>query len=131
MATILVVDDEPDLVEIVRFRLEREGHTILSAADGPTGLVAAFTRHPDLVILDVMMPGIDGFEVLRRMKSEPRMANIPVVMLTARTDYSAKATAWEEYAQTYVTKPFDLDELTAAVNSLLASRKQLQQERAG
>ena len=61
MATILVVDDEPDVVEIVRFRLEKDGHTVISAADGPTGLVSAFTRHPDLLILDVMMPVMDGF----------------------------------------------------------------------
>lgn len=131
MATILVVDDEPDVIEVVSVTLEKAGHSVLSAPDGQTGLMLTLTRQPDLVILDVMMPGIDGFEVLRRMKSEPRMTNIPVVMLTARTDYSAKATAWEEYAQTYVTKPFDLDELAKAVGSLLESRKQVQQDRTG
>lgn len=127
MATILVIDDEPDVIEVVSVALEKGGHTILTAPDGQTGLMLTLTRQPDLVILDVMMPGIDGFEVLRRMKSEPRMANTPVLMLTARTDYSSKARAWEEYAQNYLTKPFDVDELAEAVNSMLEERSQLQQ----
>jgi DNA-binding response OmpR family regulator len=127
VATILVIDDEPDVIEVVSVALEKAGHTVLTAPDGQTGLMLTLTRQPDLVVLDVMMPGIDGFEVLRRMKTEPRMANIPVLMLTARTDYSSKARAWEEYAQNYLTKPFDVDELAEAVNSMLEERSRLQQ----
>lgn len=122
MATILVVDDEADVIQIVRILLEKEAHTVLSAPDGQTGLMIALTRQPDLVILDLMMPGIDGFEVLRLMKGEKRMANIPVIMLTARSDYSAKAQAWESYAEAYVTKPFDVDELAEAVRDVLAAQ---------
>jgi DNA-binding response OmpR family regulator len=122
MAMILVVDDEPDVVEIVRFRLERDGHTIVSAADGPTGLVTAFTRSPDLVILDVMMPGIDGFEVLRRMKNDPRTAHTPVIMLTAKADFSSVAQGWNMDVDNYVTKPFEVDELSNIVKNVLTYR---------
>ena len=125
MATILVVDDEPDVVEIVRFRLERDGHTILSAADGPTGLVNAFTRHPDLVILDVMMPGIDGFEVAFQMKNNPRAANIPVIMLTAKADFSSVAQGWNMDVDNYVTKPFEVDDLAETVKNVLTFRGKL------
>jgi len=122
MATILVVDDEPDVVEIVRFRLERDGHTILSAADGPTGLVTAFTRKPDLVILDVMMPGIDGFEVLSRMKNDARTAHTPVIMLTAKADFPSVAKGWNMDVDNYVTKPFEVDALADTVKNVLAYR---------
>ena len=122
MATILVVDDEPDVVEIVRDRLEREGHSVVSAADGPTGLVAAFTRRPDLVILDVMMPGIDGFEVLRRMKNDARTAHTPVIMLTAKSDFSSVAKGWNMDVDNYVTKPFVVDELAETVKNVLTYR---------
>ena len=125
MATILVVDDEPDVVEIVRFRLERDGHTIISAADGPTGLVTAFTRHPDLVILDVMMPGIDGFEVLRRMKNDARTSHTPVIMLTAKADFSSVAKGWNMDVDNYVTKPFEVDELAETVKNVLTYRGKL------
>lgn len=122
MAAILVVDDEPDLVEIVRFRLERDGHTVISAADGTTGLMSAFTHNPDLVILDVMMPGIDGFEVLRRMKNDPRTAHTPVIMLTAKADFSSVAKGWNMDVDNYVTKPFDVDELAETVRNVLTYR---------
>ena len=122
MATILVVDDEPDVVEIVRYRLERDGHTVLSAADGPTGLVTAFTRNPDLVIMDVMMPGIDGFEVVRRMKNDARTAHTPVIMLTAKADFSSVATGWNMDVDNYVTKPFEVDVLADTVKNVLAYR---------
>ncbi len=122
MATILVVDDEPDVVEIVRFCLEREGHAVVSAADGPTGLVVAFTRAPDLVILDVMMPGMDGFEVLRRMKNDARTAQTPVILLTAKADFSSVATGWNMDVDNYVTKPFEVDELAETVRNVLAFR---------
>ena len=122
MATILVVDDEPDVVEIVRFRLERDGHTVISAADGPTGLVTVFTRNPDLVILDVMMPGIDGFEVLQRMKNDARTSHTPVIMLTAKADFSSVAKGWNMDVDNYVTKPFEVDELAETVRNVLTYR---------
>lgn len=129
MATILVVDDEPDIVTIVRHRLEIEGYTVLTAPDGQTGLMLAFTRQPDLVILDVMMPNVDGFEVLRRMKNDGRNAGTPVIMLTAKADYASRAQAWEEYAGEYLTKPFSPDELARTVKSMLERQGDVERER--
>lgn len=126
MATILVVDDEPDMVEIVRFRLERDGHTVYSAADGPAGLVGAFTRNPDLVILDVMMPGFDGFEVVRRLKNDGRTAQTPIIMLTAKADFDSVARGWNMDVDNYVTKPFEVDELADTVKNILAYRGKVQ-----
>ena len=119
MATILVVDDEPDIIEIVRFRLEQDGHQILTAPDGRTGFAAAFTQQPDLVLLDVMMPGLSGFEVLYQIKHAPRTANIPVIMLTAKTDMGSISKGWEMEVENYVTKPFNVDELSRTVKDVL------------
>ena len=84
MATILIVEDEADIRELVRFHLEREGYAVLEAADGPGGLEKAQTHLPQCVILDVMLPGMDGFEVCRRLASGEATAQIPVLLLTAR-----------------------------------------------
>jgi DNA-binding response OmpR family regulator len=126
MAKILVVDDEPDVVEIVRLRLEQDGHTILAAGDGRAGLQSAFENKPDLLILDVMMPGLDGFEVAYQMKNNPVTANTPIVMLTARADFGSIAKGWNLDVDNYVTKPFKLDELADTVKSVLIYRGKLQ-----
>jgi two-component system, OmpR family, response regulator ResD len=123
MATILVVDDEPDVVEIVRTRLERDGHYVISAANGPAAVTNAVNRRPDLILLDIMMPGMDGFEVLRQLKGSHHTARIPVILLTARVEYGARARAWEMYAEQYITKPFDLDVLSRTVQEVLAARE--------
>ena len=122
MATILVVDDEPDLVEIVRLRLERDGHTILSAPNGQAALSALSRDIPDLVILDIMMPGIDGFEVLSQIKNDPRTAHVPVIMLSAKTDLLSRTKAGNRGVDYYVTKPFQLDALSQIVENVLAER---------
>src|SRR5947208_9307744 len=82
-ATILVVDDERDLVELVRYNLERGGYGVVTACDGESAVEAAQRRRPDLVVLDVMMPGIDGLEVCRRLRADNRTAGLPIIMLTA------------------------------------------------
>lgn len=125
MATILVVDDEPDVIEIVRFRLEKDGHSILTAPDGQSGLAMAFGSHPDLMILDVMMPGIDGFEVLFQLKNNPRTQNLPIIMLTAKTDLSSISKGWGLDVDNYVTKPFNVDELAKTVKNVLIFRGKL------
>jgi two-component system alkaline phosphatase synthesis response regulator PhoP len=122
MARILVVDDEPDIVEIVRFRLEQDGHEVLTASDGRTGFAMAFTQQPDLTILDVMMPGISGFEVLYQIKHAPRTANMPVIMLTAKTDLGSISKGWEMEVDNYVTKPFNVDDLANTVKDVLIFR---------
>lgn len=126
MAKILVVDDEPDVVEIVRLRLEQDGYTILTAGDGKAGLQSARDNKPDLVILDVMMPGLDGFEVAYQMKNDPTTANLPIVMLTARADFGSIAKGWNLDVDNYVTKPFKLDELSDTVKSVLIYRGKMQ-----
>ena len=127
MSKILLVDDEPDVIEIVRTRLERDGHVILSAPNGQAALTAAATHKPDLVILDVMMPGLDGFEVLRRLKSGAQTMQTPVIMLTAKTEFSSIAQGWSLDADNYVTKPFQIDELAKIVKDVLIARGKIQE----
>ena len=115
-ATVLVVEDEPLINQTVGDRLRAEGHTVVSAYDGP-GAVAAFAEHhPDLVVLDVMLPGFDGLEVCRRIQQQ---RPVPVLMLTARDDESDVLVGLGVGADDYLTKPFRMRELVARVAALL------------
>jgi len=114
--TILVVDDEPQIVTLVRDYLEHGGFTVFTAADGPTALRTASTQHPDLVVLDLGLPGIDGLEVTRSLR---RNGTVPIIMLTARTEESDKLVGLELGADDYLTKPFSPKELVARVRSVL------------
>jgi DNA-binding response OmpR family regulator len=116
MKTILVVDDEPTLVATLRYNLEREGYQVLSVADGESGLTMARANRPDLIILDLMLPVIDGFEVCRLLRRE---MTVPILMLTAKTDEVDKVVGLEIGADDYVTKPFSMRELLARVKALL------------
>src|SRR4051795_3211465 len=82
--TVLVIDDEKDLIELVRYNLDRDGFDVIAASDGRSGLDIATAHKPDLIVLDLMMPGTDGLEVCRRLRADPRTARTPVIMLTAR-----------------------------------------------
>ncbi|GAA2438624.1 hypothetical protein GCM10010388_29130 [Streptomyces mauvecolor] len=113
---ILVVDDDPTVAEVVTGYLERAGHTVDLAADGPAALRAATRRRPDLVVLDLMLPGMDGLEVCRRLRAT---APIPVIMLTARGDEDDRILGLEIGADDYVTKPFSPRELVLRVESVL------------
>src|SRR3954465_7060225 len=117
MGRVLVVDDEPDILELVRLTMELEGHEVLVAPDGPTGLEVVRTEVPDLVILDVMMPVMDGWEVLRRIKgdSDERISHVPVLMLTGKADDLDRVRGGIEGAIRYITKPFELADLREAV----------------
>ncbi len=116
---ILVVDDEPDLVELVRHHLAREHYDVVTAADGETGLAEARRRIPDLVVLDLMLPGIDGLEVCRRLRSDPRTTHIPIVMLTAKGEESDAVIGLSQGADDYVRKPFGMKELVARIATRL------------
>ena len=116
MKTILVVDDESQIVQLVRDYLEHGGFKVLTAADGQTALRIASTQHPDLVILDLGLPGIDGLDVTRSLR---RNGAVPIIMLTARTDESDKLVGLELGADDYLTKPFSPKELVARVRSVL------------
>ncbi len=113
--TILIVDDETSIVDILKFNLEKEGYTTLCAYDGQTGLELARTEHPDLMLLDVMLPKMDGFQVCRSLRDEGQ--TIPIIMLTAREDETDKVQGLELGADDYITKPFSLRELVARVKT--------------
>lgn len=113
---VLVVDDEAPITELIRFNLEREGFSVLAAADGEEGLRKARAEMPDLVILDLMLPGIDGIEVCQRLRRE---TTVPIVMLTAKTEEFDKVLGLSVGADDYVTKPFSPRELVARVKAIL------------
>jgi DNA-binding response OmpR family regulator len=114
--TILVVDDEPQIVQVVRDYLEHAGFKVLTAVDGSTALRTASTQNPDLVILDLGLPGVDGLDVTRSLR---RSGETPIIMLTARSEESDKLVGLELGADDYVTKPFSPKELVARVRSVL------------
>ena len=116
VATILVVDDEPRIVQLVRDYLEHGGFTVLTASDGPSALRAARTGKPDLVVLDLGLPGVDGLDVARSLRRE---GVVPIIMLTARTEESDKLVGLELGADDYMTKPFSPKELVARVRAVL------------
>ena len=119
---ILVVDDEPDIVETLSFRLEAAGYDVISASDGLEGLEKARSEEPDLIILDLMLPKMDGYQVCRLLKFDEKYSNIPVLMLTARTQETDKITGLKTGADEYMTKPFDSQQLLGTVKDMLAAK---------
>jgi two-component system alkaline phosphatase synthesis response regulator PhoP len=124
VATILVVDDEPRIVQLVRDYLEHSGFAVLTAADGPEALRAARTGRPDLVVLDLGLPGLDGLDVARALR---RDGEVPIIMLTARIEESDKLVGLELGADDYLTKPFSPKELVARVRAVLRRAEGLRQ----
>ncbi|MFT3890722.1 MAG: response regulator transcription factor [Anaerolineales bacterium] len=116
MTKILVIDDEPSITNLVSAYLKPEGYEVFTAADGNAGLKAARAFKPDLIVLDLMLPGIDGIELLTRLRRE---SDVYVIMLTARTDETDKVIGLSVGADDYVTKPFSPRELTARVKAAL------------
>ena len=113
---ILIVEDEPTLLATLRYNLEREGYAVATAADGEAALTVARSERPQLIVLDVMLPKLDGFEVCRILRRETA---VPIIMLTAKTDEVDKVVGLELGADDYVTKPFSMRELLARVRALL------------
>jgi two-component system, OmpR family, alkaline phosphatase synthesis response regulator PhoP len=118
-ARILVIDDEKDLIELVSYNLGKEGFQVRSAADGESGLSIARQEHPDIVLIDLMLPGIDGLEVCRSLRSDSRTANIPVIILTAKAGEPDRVVGLELGADDYITKPFSPRELIARIKAVL------------
>jgi DNA-binding response OmpR family regulator len=116
---ILVVDDEAVLVETIAYNLEQAGYRVVTASDGNSALEAARSECPDLILLDIMLPGMDGLEVCRQLRRESSTATTPIVMLTAKSDEIDKVVGLEVGADDYVTKPFGRRELLARVRALL------------
>jgi two-component system alkaline phosphatase synthesis response regulator PhoP len=121
--TILVVEDEEDIAELIRYNLETEKYVVAVAANGEKGVEAARSRHPDLVLLDLMLPGMDGLEVCRALKADRGTADIPIIMVSARGAESDIVAGLELGAEDYVTKPFGTKVLLARVRTVLRRRR--------
>ena len=115
-ATVLIVEDDPHTVELVGLYLRQDGHTVLTAGDGIQGLRLARQENPDLVVLDLMLPGINGLEVCRTLRAE---SQVPIVMLTARVEEQDRVAGFDLGADDYVTKPFSPRELAARIRAVL------------
>ena len=119
MARILVVDDDLNLLQMVRVMLERVGHEVETTHKGAEGVVRAAQWQPDLAIIDIMMPDLDGYNVVRRLRANPATARIPILILTARSQEMDKQTALEAGANAFLSKPVTAQQLTARVDSVL------------
>jgi two-component system, OmpR family, alkaline phosphatase synthesis response regulator PhoP len=122
--SVLVVDDEEDLLELVRYNLAREGYAVTGVGTGEDALKAARKQPPDLIVLDLMLPAVDGLEVCRRLKSDPKTRDIPIIMLTAKSEESDMVAGLERGADDYIAKPFSPRVLSARVKALLRRREQ-------
>jgi len=116
---ILVVEDERDILQLVKLYLEKEGYRVSTAATGPDGLKAAKSEHPDLLVLDLMLPDMDGLEVCKRLRADQQTATLPIIMLTAKAEESDTVIGLELGADDYVTKPFSPKALVARIKALL------------
>jgi len=119
MKSILIVDDEPDIVTLLLYNLKKEGYSVTAVSDGGDALTAVKKRAFDLVILDLMLPGIHGMEICRILRSNPRTKTLPVIMLTARGEEHDRVQGLESGADDYMTKPFSARELIARVKAVL------------
>jgi DNA-binding response OmpR family regulator len=119
---VLIVDDEPNIVLSLEFLLRQRGIEVAVARDGESALAAVEATPPDVVLLDVMLPGIDGYEVCRRLRADPRLVGMRIVLLTARGREVERVRGLEEGADLYVTKPFSTQHLMAEVERLLGER---------
>jgi len=119
MAKILIVEDNPIDMAAVSEIIENLGHSIVKAEDGETGLEVAKNENPDLIVLDIILPGMNGFEVCRALKSDPATENFNIVMMTTKDQDSDKFWGMKQGADDYLTKPIEADALTAAINKLL------------
>jgi DNA-binding response OmpR family regulator len=119
---ILIIDDEPNLVVLLEARLKTQGYEILTAYDGQSGLEMAKKHKPDLIILDLMLPKIDGHKVCGLLKNDTRYAKIPIILFTARAQDSDRQMAKELGADAYITKPFESKVLLSKVEELLLNR---------
>ncbi len=123
LLTVLVIDDAENIVEFIKLGLKYEGFQVEVAANGPDGLVAAQRIDPDLVILDLMLPGMDGLEVCRQLRSNPITQDVPILMLTAKDEIRDRVTGLEVGADDYLTKPFSFDELVARIHAVLRRQR--------
>ena len=127
--TILVIDDEKDLIELLSYNLGKEGYDVIVAHDGQSGLDVVKKHRPDLVVLDIMMPGLDGLQVCQRLRADPRTGRIPIIMLTAKATETDRIVGLELGADDYVTKPFSPREVIARLKAVLRRSSQPAEDR--
>ncbi|HPD57273.1 MAG TPA: response regulator [Smithellaceae bacterium] len=119
MPKILIVDDEKDIVDLIAYNLESEGFSVAKAYDGESAIRMIKAKKPDLVILDLMLPGINGIDVCKNLRANPATSDLPIIMLTAKADEVDKVVGLEIGADDYITKPFSVKELMARIRSIL------------
>jgi DNA-binding response OmpR family regulator len=119
VSTVLVADDDRDILDLVAFKLAQAGHEMVTATDGATALTEARRTGPDLIVLDVAMPGMSGLDVCRELRADPVTAGVPVILLTARGQESDVEAGFNVGADDYITKPFSPRELQSRVSALL------------
>jgi DNA-binding response OmpR family regulator len=129
MARILVVDDEPDVLLLCRVNLQHAGHDVLEASDGEQGLALAMSEVPDAIVLDLMLPQMDGYGVLFHLLADERTRDIPVLVLTAKAQREDRVRCWEQGAAEYMTKPFSPAALSAALTLLIEMSPGQREER--
>lgn len=119
MATIVAIDDDPSILELVKINLEIQGHTVITAPDGETGYAQIQQHQPQMVVVDVMMPGVDGYTVCQRVRKNAAIAETPILMLTALGVVEDKVKGFDSGADDYLVKPFEIPELLVRVRALL------------
>lgn len=119
MKHVLIIDDEKDIVQSIEYNLSKDGYKVSKSYDGLNGLEAVQKKSPDIVILDLMLPGMTGIELCKAMKADPKTAAIPVIMLTAKGEETDKIVGLEVGADDYITKPFSIRELAARIKTIL------------
>ncbi len=120
---IMVVDDEPYIARVIKFKLEQEGYLVIAANDGQSGLQKIKEEKPDLILLDVMMPGLSGYEVCQKIKEDAELAGIPVVILTAKGQERDREQGLTMGASDYITKPFSPNRLLELVKNMIGDAK--------
>lgn len=121
---ILVIDDEPGIVKVLQIRLEQAGYKVVSAYDGESGLLKMKEEKPDLIVLDIMMPGMDGYQVCEEIKTDPSTENIPVIILTAKNMGDDFDMAMEKRADWYITKPYNDEHLLKRIDGLIRKNEE-------
>jgi len=115
---VLIIDDDDDIISLIKIILENENYTVLGSSNGEDGIKKAIKYKPDLILLDIMMPVMDGWEILKMLRMEDNTRKIPVAMLTCKTDVKDKLTGLQEGAIDYITKPISPEELIARINNI-------------
>jgi len=123
VSNILIVDDDVTMTELLKTLLKMEGHTSTAVNDSTKAIEVAGSMKPDLITLDLMMPGLSGFELCERLHQDPKFVHIPIIIVSARDDAESKGRAMKAGAQDYVTKPFDADELMLKIQNLTRTQR--------